>query len=166
MKQLAVRALMIILVSSVAAVLCNVVRPDPLAWMIDPQKSMNPSENPDLAQQIAIGLVELRDHLLNGTATLVDARKPEEFASGHLAGAINIPSTQLQESLDRVFEMVPPQGLIIIYCEGGDCASSHEVFEFLVENGFAVENLRIFLPGWEVLGREDSGLPLEVDEVD
>ena len=93
------------------------------------------------------------------TATIVDTRKPEAFAEGHLAMAINVPSTEKELYLDRIFELIPPEGLIIIYCEGGDCEASNEVFEFLVSNGFQIQNLRIFQPGWEVLGSL-SDLPI------
>jgi rhodanese-related sulfurtransferase len=146
------RVLLLLAVSSVAAVLTNTVRKDGLAWVIDPNTSTNPGENPTLAEQVSITLDELCDHLDNGTATFIDARKTEEFEKGHLANAINVPSTEKEQYIDRIFEMLPSEGLIIIYCEGGDCESSNEIFEFLVSNGFKTENLRIFQPGWEVLG--------------
>jgi hypothetical protein len=55
--------------------------------------------------------------------------------------------------------MLPPGGLIIIYCEGGDCESSNVVFKFLVNNGYSTETLRMYRPGWEVLGELDD-LPI------
>jgi len=141
------------------AAVTNAVRPDRLAWVIDPDTSIDPGENPGLAERVAISLEELREHLMLGTAAFVDARKPEEYAEGHLATAINIPSTQKEQSLDVIFEMLPPEGLIIIYCEGGECESSNVVFKFLVDNGYPIENLKIYLPGWEVLGQLDD-LPI------
>lgn len=146
------RIIVLLAVSSAAAVLTNAIRQDGLPWVIDPKTSVNPGENPSLAEQISVAIEELRDHLNNMTATFVDARKPEEFTEAHLATAVNIPSTEKEQYIDRMFEMLPPDGLIIIYCEGGGCESSSEVFEFLVSNGFGIENLRIFQPGWEILG--------------
>jgi rhodanese-related sulfurtransferase len=153
------RTVVLIAVSSLAAVLTNAVRQDCLPWILDPNASLNPGENPALAQRVSISLEELRDHLDNMTASFVDARTPEEFMAGHLETAINIPSTEKEFYLDRVFEMLPPEGLIIIYCEGGECESSNEVFEFLLGNGFQIEHLRIFQPGWEFLGSL-SDLPI------
>ncbi len=150
------QVLVLVTVSCGVAALTNAVRPDRLAWVIDPETSVNPGENPQLAEQVAVTLEELREHLLLGTAALVDARKPEEYAAGHLATAINIPSTEKEQYLDVMFEMLPPEGLIIIYCEGGDCESSNEVFQFLVDNGYRIENLRMYRPGWEVLGELDD----------
>ena len=153
------RIFLLLIVSSAAAVLTNAVRQDSLPWVIDPNTSFNPGENPSLAERVSITLDELRDHLNNMTATIVDARKPEAFAEGHLETAINVPSTEKELYLDRIFELIPPESLIIIYCEGGDCEASNEVFEFLVSNGFQIQNLRIFQPGWEVLGSL-SDLPI------
>jgi len=153
------QVLVLVVVFSGLAILTNAVRPDRLAWVIDPQASLNPGENPQLAEQVSITLEELREYLLSGTATFIDARKPEEFVAAHLAMAVNIPSSEKEQYLDQVFEMVPPDGLIIIYCEGGECESSNEVFEFLADNGFSIENLRMYRPGWEVLG-EAADLPI------
>lgn len=47
-------------------------------------------------------------------ATLLDVRTPEEFAAGHLDGAVNIP---VQE-LDRRLSEVPP-GKVVVYCRSG-----------------------------------------------
>lgn len=46
---------------------------------------------------------------------LLDVRTPEEFAAGHLPGALNIP---LQELPQRAAEL-PGDGDIVVYCESG-----------------------------------------------
>lgn len=158
------QVVVLVTVSSAMAVLTNAVRPNRLDWIVDPETSVNPGENSALADRVAIGLEELQEHLTLGTAAMVDTRKSEEYAAGHVATAVNIPSTEKEQYLDRVFEMLPPDGLIIIYCEGGDCESSREVFEFLVHSGFSIENLRIYDPGWEVLGAlDDLPIAYEID---
>jgi len=152
MSNILFRIFLLLAVSSVAAVFTNAVRRDGLPWVIDPNTSIDPGENPSLAARVSITIDEVRDHLNNMTATFVDARKPDEFARSHLAAAINIPATEKEQYIDSIFEIIPPDGLIIIYCEGGGCESSYEVFKFLVSNGFRIESLRIFYPGWEILG--------------
>ncbi len=136
-----------------AAAFTNAVRPGRLAWVIDPKTSTKVGENPALAAQADINLESLRTHILHGTATIIDARKPEEYSAGHVAGAINIPSTEKERQMDRVFQL-PPDLPIIIYCGGGPCEASHEVFDFLVGSGIPRERLHIFAPGWEVLGAQ------------
>ena len=45
---------------------------------------------------------------------IVDVRTPEEYASGHIAGAVNIPITQLPAGLDAL-----PDGPVITTCSMG-----------------------------------------------
>ena len=147
--------------ATLMAVLVNGIRPAPLSWVIDPSKSLNPEENPELKRKSSISLEEVLEGYLQGTALFVDARSDEEFEQGHLAGAIHLPAAETDLYLDRIFEHLPFGMTIIIYCEGGECESSNVVYEFLALNGFSMDDLRIFQPGWEVLGGEESGLPVE-----
>jgi phage shock protein E len=48
-------------------------------------------------------------------AVLLDVRSPEEFASGHVGGAKNIP---VHELAGRVGELVGAHG-IVVYCRSG-----------------------------------------------
>ncbi|MCK6457273.1 MAG: rhodanese-like domain-containing protein [Phycisphaerae bacterium] len=148
------KALVLLVVSTAAAGYANAVRPDRLPWLRDPNVSANPGENLELRASVMMSLDELRTHVQSASATFVDARKSDEYAAGHLAGAINIPSTEKEMHLDTIFQTLPRDGLIVIYCGGGHCEASNEVFEFLVSNGFDKANLRLFEPGWEVLGRQ------------
>ncbi len=146
-----VRLAILVVLSSLAAVLTNALRRDALPWRIDPQQSLNPGERPGLLAEGGLTLEEIGRHLRNGSARFVDARKAAMFEAGHLRGAINLPSVALNDHLDVIFSELTPDDLIIIYCEGGECEASNEVFAFLAENGFPVESLKIFKPGWEIL---------------
>lgn len=147
------KAWVLVIASSAAGLFVNAVRAKPLPWVIDTRASVNPGENKELAARVEMTLDEVLEHLRNGTGTLVDARKPEQFAEGHVAGAINIPSTEKEQHIGKAFAMLPRDGVIIIYCDGGNCEASNDVFAFLAGAGFDQQNLRIFKPGWEVLGR-------------
>ncbi|MEO1288674.1 MAG: rhodanese-like domain-containing protein [Chloroflexota bacterium] len=47
---------------------------------------------------------------------LIDVRTPQEFASGHIAGAINIPVDQIVNRLDEI-----PQNIaVVVYCQSGN----------------------------------------------
>jgi NADPH-dependent 2,4-dienoyl-CoA reductase/sulfur reductase-like enzyme/rhodanese-related sulfurtransferase len=50
-----------------------------------------------------------------GTRFLLDVRSAEEFATGHLPGAWNIPHTELRARLNEV----PPSAAVRIYCASG-----------------------------------------------
>ena len=47
---------------------------------------------------------------------LIDLRDTDSYAAGHLAGAMNIPSEQLPQSLDRI----PREANVILYDDDGD----------------------------------------------
>lgn len=49
-------------------------------------------------------------------AVLLDVRDPEEFASGHISGAVNIP----REEIAKAKEQIPdPETPIFTYCYSG-----------------------------------------------
>lgn len=48
-------------------------------------------------------------------ALLLDVRSEEEYADGHIAGAVNIPHTELRQRLAEV----PPDRFVLVYCAVG-----------------------------------------------
>lgn len=54
--------------------------------------------------------------VINGQSTFVDVRTPEEYAGGHVPGAINIPLDQIQKRLDEFKDMPKP---VVAYCRSG-----------------------------------------------
>jgi phage shock protein E len=50
-------------------------------------------------------------------ARLVDVRTPEEFASGHMAGAVNIPFDALDGR--AAAELAPVDAPVVVYCHSG-----------------------------------------------
>ena len=61
--------------------------------------------------------VEYMDQFATSNAhALIDVRTPEEFASGHIQNAINIPVESLQDRLDEVPGNMP----VIVYCRSGN----------------------------------------------
>ncbi len=49
-------------------------------------------------------------------ARLVDVRSPEEYGSGHLDGAVNIPVGDLEQ---RLTELEPKDQGVVVYCASG-----------------------------------------------
>ena len=67
--------------------------------------------------------------------TLVDVREPDEFAGGHVEGALNLPLSTLRGRLAEV----PTGKPIWVYCAAGQRAYFAQ--RFLMLNGFEVRNL-------------------------
>lgn len=149
------RAAALLIFGGLVAPVANATRPSPMPWVLDYSKST--SDNPEAAKSNAISLADVKQHFLNYTAQFIDAREADQFAQGHLRGAYNLPSTEIERHLQWVFENLSFSQLIIIYCDGGNCEASDRVFENLRSNRFT--HLRIFKEGWEALGPSD--LPQE-----
>lgn len=52
-------------------------------------------------------------------ALLIDVRRPEEYAAGHLENSINIPLADIEEVTDLADELDTP---IALYCKSGSRA--------------------------------------------
>ncbi len=88
--------------------------------------------------------------------TVVDVRSPEEYAEGHVEGAINIPLAELET---RVGGM--PLGTEVVpYCNMYHPSSSRgeQAAELLTKLGFDAKTLLGGFPAWR-----DAGLPVEYE---
>jgi rhodanese-related sulfurtransferase len=95
----------------------------------------------------------LLERVRAGLVTVLDVRPVDEYALGHLPGAVNIP---LRELKARLAELTPDRE-IVAYCRGPYCVLSYEAVALLRERGFRVRRLVDGLPEWR-----SAGLPVEV----
>lgn len=96
----------------------------------------------------AISREELLLRMREGGVTLLDVRPQDEFASGHLPGAINIPI----EELERRLAELPAGGEIVAYCRGPYCALSFDAVTVLRGKGLSVRRLDSGFPDWKAAG--------------
>jgi len=83
-----------------------------------------------------------------GKVTILDVRPEDEFALGHLPGAVSIPLCNLEK---RLAEFDPAQE-IIAYCRGPYCVLSYEAVAALRARGFKARRLDDGLPEWRAAG--------------
>lgn len=100
----------------------------------------------------AVSRAELVERLKSGAVTVLDVRPGDEFALGHLPGAINIPANELERRLAAL----DPAREIVAYCRGPYCVLSYEAVALLRARGFKVRRLEDGLPEWR-----GAGLPVE-----
>lgn len=67
---------------------------------------------------VRVGVPEFAEVIASPDVTIVDVRTPEEFAEGHIAGAVNIP-VELPDFIDRVSEL-DTAGTYAVYCRSGN----------------------------------------------
>jgi ArsR family transcriptional regulator len=95
---------------------------------------------------------ELLERSRLGLVTVLDIRPADEYALGHLPGAINIPLSELEVRLAEI----EPGHEIVAYCRGPYCVLSYEAVAALRARGFTVRRLEDGLPEWRA-----AGLPVE-----
>ncbi|MCG5480311.1 ArsR/SmtB family transcription factor [Sinorhizobium alkalisoli] len=98
---------------------------------------------------------DLVSRLHDGLATVLDVRPEDEFALGHLPGALNIPFGELERRLDEL----PADREVIAYCRGPYCVLSFEAVAELRSRGYLVRRLEDGYPEWKA-----AGLPVEAAE--
>ena len=88
-------------------------------------------------------------------ALILDVRTREEFASGHVPGAVNIPHTEVAS---RLGELGADQSRpIVVYCERGGRAGQAE--SQLASAGFGdLRHLEGDMSAWRTSGRPTEGL--------
>ena len=100
---------------------------------------------------------EVLDRARKGLVTVLDVRPPEEFAAGHVAGAINIPIHELEKRLSEL----PKRREVVAYCRGPYCLMSFDAVQLLRRKGLKARRLKDGLPEWRLAGlptdRTDGG---------
>ena len=84
-----------------------------------------------------LGAAELARGMKAGAIVLLDVRPEDEFALGHLRGAVNVPLGDLARRLKSL-----PRGKeVVAYCRGPYCVLAFEAVALLRENGFSARRL-------------------------
>ena len=91
---------------------------------------------------------ELLARAREGLVTVLDVRPPEEYAAGHLPGAVNVPLIELENSLKDL-----PEGReVVAYCRGAFCVLAFEAVARLRDRGIKARRLQNGFPEWKRAG--------------
>jgi rhodanese-related sulfurtransferase len=94
------------------------------------------------------------------TVLFVDARPLEQYAQGHIHGALSLPWQDLDAHYMDVVDRLDGAKKIVTYCDGENCELSHDLALFLKDSGF--KEVRVLVNGWTLW--RDAGLPTEAGE--
>ena len=109
----------------------------------------------DMTGPMMVNLEFSKYHFDAGSAVFIDARDPEDYESGHIQNAINIPY-DYYEDYEDVINGLDDAGIYIIYCSGEECSLSIDLADYLYTEKL-IDKLLIFEGGWPQW--RDAGYP-------
>lgn len=141
------QGVLVVLIGMALGLAVNHFRPSGLPlvadWSMKKQvASIQTEENP------VIDLDEATALYLTRGAVFIDARKDEFYRMGHIEGARNLPWEDFENRFPEVMADVPPDALLVIYCDGDACTLSKDLAQALVGKGYG--HVRVLLNGWSV----------------
>ncbi|MFF8841208.1 ArsR/SmtB family transcription factor [Streptomyces sp. NPDC015127] len=95
---------------------------------------------------------ELLRRVKDGSAVVIDVRPAEEYAAGHIPGALSLPLDELEARLDEL----PAGAAVVAYCRGTNCVLAHDAVRLLTARGRAAERLVDGMLEWRL-----AALPVE-----
>jgi rhodanese-related sulfurtransferase/DNA-binding transcriptional ArsR family regulator len=98
---------------------------------------------------------ELVERAASGEVVVLDVRPAEEFAAGHIRGAVSVPLDELEAALSRL----PRHAQVVAYCRGPYCVLAPQAVQRLRAGGFGARRLEDGMPEWRL-----AGLPVAVGE--
>lgn len=98
---------------------------------------------------------DLAARMRDGAVTVLDVRPADEYAAGHIPGALHATVA----GLDTVLPALSRDGEIVAYCRGPYCLYAHEAVAALRRLGYRARPLDGGLPEWREEGREVSFSP-------
>jgi rhodanese-related sulfurtransferase/DNA-binding transcriptional ArsR family regulator len=107
----------------------------------------------DRSEAEAVEMNELLKRARSKRVVVLDTRPPNEYAAGHIAGAISVPVDNLQRRLREL----PTAKEYVAYCRGPYCVYADRAVEILRSNGRQARRLREGFPEWRA-----AGLPVEM----
>jgi len=96
---------------------------------------------------------ELIRRVKDDLVTVLDVRPPEEFAAGHVPGAVNVPLAELENYLDKL----EAEQEIVAYCRGPHCVLAFDAVAKARDKGLVARRLEDGFPEWKL-----AGLPVEM----
>ena len=89
-------------------------------------------------------------------AVLLDVREPDEWAAGHISGAVHVPMNAVPSRLANAPDALPADAPIVVVCKVG--GRSAQVTAWLRSQGYDALNLDGGMLAWARAGR-----PMEAD---
>jgi rhodanese-related sulfurtransferase len=100
---------------------------------------------------------ELSARLDTGDVVVVDVRPAAEYAAGHIAGAVSVPSIRLRRELEHL----PADVEVVAYCRGPYCVLADDAVRLLRRRGRTARRLEGGFPEWRTAKLPVDAAPVE-----
>lgn len=101
----------------------------------------------------SVGADEFEASMALPNTFLLDVRTPQEYAEGHIAGAVNI-DVKADDFVSRALAVIPKDMIVALYCRSGN--RSKTASDHMVKNGYKVVELATGINGWTAAGKAVS----------
>ena len=91
---------------------------------------------------------ELIERVRRKSVMVIDVRPVEEYAAGHIPGAVSVPLAELERRLSEF----PRNREIVAYCRGPFCVLALQAVEALRAKGYAAVRLEDGVADWRARG--------------
>ena len=110
----------------------------------------------EIAKQQICEVAPLEVHpLLHSSMRIIDVREPDEYAAGHLPGAVNIPRGMLEFKVSGEADWQNPEQAVLLYCK----TSGHAALATCSLQSLGFTQVRSMAGGFDAW--QAAGLPIE-----
>ncbi len=105
------------------------------------------TEKLELNDMPRVDLTGAKNRFDHQSAVFLDARSPDEYKEGHIPGALEFYSEDMDKYAPLVMPQLKDKGQeIITYCHGSSCDLSVRLAKTLIQQGYT--NVKVFFGGW------------------
>lgn len=169
MNKTLLRIVIICLVSVLLAAGNNLINPNKIPWVgnwpsaFDNTDSVWLSPSYEKGDPPTLRLSEAFDRFASGTYLFVDAREPEEYQTGHIKNAINLPFDTFDDHWPQIEPLLPKDAKIVTYCSGTECDASLLLARLLTQR-YGYKTVEIFFGGWPAWSKKQLPIDGKYDE--
>ena len=136
----------ILLVSGVVSILVNSIHPRKISWVQDWSRHVEAKAAKQKIKVIPLSVALEKFQSLE--IVFIDARPMEEFALGHIPGAVSVPFQSLEEQFVMIGELIDSDRELVVYCKNRECDDSLMLAIELQTMGCS--NLVLYVDGFEL----------------
>ncbi|MEJ2545376.1 MAG: rhodanese-like domain-containing protein [Calditrichaceae bacterium] len=137
--------IIIIFISILAALVFNYVNEQQIAILYHPYKFDNDKQ---------LTVAQIKKIHKHKEVLFIDARTEDEYKSGHIPDAINIPADMGRSAKMEMLSKIPKDLHVIVYCENAQCNMAERLAKEMQYLKYT--SVTVFKGGWEEWNSENN----------